>query len=54
MQSLANGDIASIVIQSDGKILIGGAFTTYNGTVRNRIARINADSTLDTSFDPGD
>lgn len=40
-------------IQSDGKIIIGGLFTSYNGTTRNRIARINADGSLDTSFNPG-
>jgi uncharacterized delta-60 repeat protein len=35
------------------KILIGGAFTSYNGVVRNYIARINPDGSLDNSFDPG-
>ena len=48
-----NGTIASIVLQTDGKILIAGNFTSYNGTTRNRIARINSDGSLDTSFDPG-
>jgi uncharacterized delta-60 repeat protein len=38
---------------SDGKILVGGYFTTFNGTGRNRIARLNSDGTLDTGFDPG-
>ncbi len=45
--------INSIVLQPDGKILIGGLFTEYNGTARSRIARLNEDGTLDTSFDPG-
>ena len=36
-----------------GKIYIGGDFTTYNGTPRNRIARVNTDGLLDTTFDPG-
>ncbi|MCF8371341.1 MAG: T9SS type A sorting domain-containing protein [Bacteroidales bacterium] len=40
-------------IQSDGKIIIGGIFTSYNGTARNRIARLNADGSLDISFNPG-
>lgn len=44
--------IAGIAIQSDGKILIGGAFTEYNGIARNSIARINANGTLDNSFVP--
>ena len=45
--------VSAIAVQPDGKILIGGSFTTYKGTSRNRIARLNADSTLDTSFNPG-
>jgi uncharacterized delta-60 repeat protein len=45
--------IYDLAIQSDGKIVIGGFFTSYNGTTRNRLARINSDGSLDTSFDPG-
>jgi uncharacterized delta-60 repeat protein len=43
----------AIALQPDGKILIGGLFTTYNGTARNNIARLNANGSLDTNFDPG-
>ena len=39
-------------VQPDGKILIGGIFTTVLGVTRNNIARLNADGTLDTAFDP--
>jgi uncharacterized delta-60 repeat protein len=46
----ANNNIYSIAVQSDGKILIGGAFTTWNGTTVNRIVRLNSDGTRDTSF----
>ncbi|MCW5552314.1 MAG: hypothetical protein KIS67_09095 [Verrucomicrobiae bacterium] len=42
-----------MVLQADGKIIIGGDFTAVGGTGRNRIARLNSDGTLDTSFDPG-
>lgn len=42
--------ILSMVKQPDGKMLISGAFTTYNGTTVNRIARLNTDGTLDTDF----
>ncbi|MCB0793093.1 MAG: hypothetical protein KDB88_00020 [Flavobacteriales bacterium] len=45
--------IPSIAIQADGKILIGGGFTEYNGTPQNRIARLNADGSLDSAFDSG-
>ena len=50
---IANNTINSITIQEDGKILIGGKFSSYNGTPRNRIARVNSDGSLDASFDPG-
>jgi uncharacterized delta-60 repeat protein len=49
----ASGSVGSVNLQSDGKIIIGGFFTTYNGTSRNRIARLNTDGTLDTTFNPG-
>ena len=39
-------------MQPDGKILIGGSFTTVLGVARNNIARLNTDGTLDTAFDP--
>lgn len=42
-----------MAVQPDGKILIGVAFTRINGTNRNRIVRLNADGSLDLSFDPG-
>lgn len=37
---------------SNGQILLTGLFTAYNNVARNRIALINADGSLDTSFDP--
>lgn len=40
-------------IQPDGKILIGGFFNFYNGTPRVRIARLNTDGSLDSSFQSG-
>jgi uncharacterized delta-60 repeat protein len=49
----ANGIIFAMAQQSDGKLLIGGAFTTYNGVGLNRIARLNADGTRDTTFNVG-
>ena len=48
-----NGKIWALAVQNDGKILIGGYFDTYNGTTINHIARLNADGTLDTSFNSG-
>jgi uncharacterized delta-60 repeat protein len=48
----ANSDVSKIAVQLDGKIIIGGNFTSFNGTNRNRIARLNTDGSLDTSFNP--
>ena len=45
-----NSLVLSTVIQSDGKILIGGQFTSWNGTTVGRIVRLNSDGTLDTTF----
>ena len=45
-----NGNVFAIALQSDGKILVGGAFTSYNGVTQNRITRLNADGSRDTSF----
>jgi uncharacterized delta-60 repeat protein len=45
-----DGSANSLVIQSDGKPLIGGAFITYDGNTQNRIARLLSDGNLDTSF----
>ncbi len=43
----------AVKIQSDGKVIISGDFDSFNGTTRGKIARLNTDGTLDTSFDPG-
>ena len=48
-----NGTISSVAIQSDGRILVAGEFTDYSGIPRHHIARLNADGSLDFSFDPG-
>jgi uncharacterized delta-60 repeat protein len=48
-----NSFVSAIVIQPDGKILVGGSFTTYNGQNQNRILRLNTDGSKDTSFDIG-
>lgn len=45
--------VLSIKLQPDGKILVGGNFLEFNGVPRSGIARLNADGSLDTSFDPG-
>lgn len=40
-------------MQPDNKILVGGAFTTYNNSPVNSLVRLNLDGTLDTTFNTG-
>ncbi len=51
----ANSVVFSLAVQADGKILLGGFFTTVNGQPRGNIARLHADGTLEstTTFNPG-
>lgn len=48
-----NGQVNSTPVQADGKIIVGGNFTYFNGIARNRIARLNSDGSIDTTFNPG-
>jgi uncharacterized delta-60 repeat protein len=48
-----NGEVFALAIQGDGNIVVGGRFSTVNGIVRNNIARLNADGTLDRTFAEG-
>ena len=48
-----NGDVNAIVIQPDGRIVIGGTFIGYNGFARGGIARVLGNGALDPSFDSG-
>jgi uncharacterized delta-60 repeat protein len=58
-----NGAVNASALQADGKLVVGGAFTSFNGmvnstgpvvtTTRNYIARLNTDGTLDNTFNAG-
>jgi uncharacterized delta-60 repeat protein/uncharacterized repeat protein (TIGR01451 family) len=48
-----NGTVRSVISQTDDRLVLGGAFTVINGIVRNCIARLNYDGSVDTSFNPG-
>ena len=48
-----NGRVRSLQIDTSGRILIGGDFTTVGGVARGRIARLNSNGTLDLNFNPG-
>jgi len=45
--------VNTLKVQADGKVLIGGQFTTYNGTTVVGLARINTNGTLDTGLVQG-
>jgi uncharacterized delta-60 repeat protein len=45
-----NQTVEFIKIDVNGKIYVGGAFTSYNGVGANRIIRLNPDGTVDTGF----
>ncbi|MBL8181613.1 MAG: VCBS repeat-containing protein, partial [Blastocatellia bacterium] len=43
--------VTEMIVQPDGKILIAGGFSAVAGVTRIRLARINTNGTLDSSFD---
>ena len=47
-----NGGIFTLGLQADGKILLGGNFTDVGGVARLNLARVAADGTLETGFNP--
>jgi uncharacterized delta-60 repeat protein len=48
-----NAEASAVAAQPDGKILVGGQFYFVNGVPQAHIARLNADGTLDTTFNVG-
>jgi len=42
--------VATLSVQADGRVLVGGLFTTLGGVPRSSIARLNPDGTLDSTF----
>jgi uncharacterized delta-60 repeat protein len=49
----ADGPIDAMAVQPDGRIVVGGGFTSLGGQPRDFIGRLNADGSLDTTFNPG-
>ena len=45
-----NGSVRAIVIQNDGKVVIGGDFNSVNGASSPHLARLNLDGSWDASF----
>lgn len=47
-----NGPFAlALAVQADGKVLVGGAFSSIAGQTRTNLARLNSDGTCDTAFE---
>ena len=51
--AMPSGIVNTVQVQVDGKVIIGGTFTTDNGSVRNRIVRLNVNGTIDSTFEIG-
>lgn len=45
-----NSNVEVVAFQSDGKILVGGYFTSYKGVPAAHLVRLNTDGSIDTSF----
>ena len=50
MGGISGGTVKCLAIQSDGRIVIGGTFTSVNGTIRYGVARLNANGAVDTKL----
>jgi uncharacterized delta-60 repeat protein len=48
----ANGSIWDLAVQADGKVVVAGDFSKFDGRARPGIARLHADGSLDTAFHP--
>ncbi len=46
-------DVHGVVVQGDGRIVLGGHFSTYDGQSAQSVARLNANGTPDASFNVG-
>ncbi|MBV9209609.1 MAG: VCBS repeat-containing protein, partial [Acidobacteria bacterium] len=46
-----NNRVYALTVQPNGKILVGGFFTSINNVARQRMARLNADGSVDASFE---
>src|SRR5205085_156746 len=47
-----DGDVRTLAVQTDGKLVVGGTFTVLGDETHDNIGRVNADGTVDSSFIP--
>src|SRR5438034_3008197 len=48
-----SGLVLATTVQEDGKVIVGGYFSSVHGVVRNNLARLNADGSVDETWNPG-
>jgi uncharacterized delta-60 repeat protein len=51
--SMYSNYVSSIIVQDDGKLIVGGVFTKFQGLPQNYIIRLNSDGSKDASFSFG-
>ena len=49
----ADAEITAAVLQPDGRIVVAGRFTNFNGFAHNRVCRLNANGSVDQTFGLG-
>jgi uncharacterized delta-60 repeat protein len=52
MVASASNNFLSLAVQTDGKVLVAGRFSAYDGAPRTNVARLNSDGTNDAAFLP--
>src|SRR6266487_1043563 len=48
----ADGNIRAIAVQPNGKVLVGGLFTSFNGSPYPYLVRLNTNGSIDPTFGP--
>ncbi len=48
-----NTVVSAVAMQSDGKVVVGGQFTTFSGSSVNHLVRLNSDGSRDLTFNVG-
>ncbi|HEY0976661.1 MAG TPA: hypothetical protein VGE21_04255 [Flavobacteriales bacterium] len=47
------GTVSTLALQPDGRVIVGGSFTAYQGATVGRIVRLNSNGSRDFSFNTG-
>lgn len=47
-----SSDVNAVLVQPDGKVVVGGLFRTAGGASHPHVVRLNSDGTVDAAFDP--